>query len=42
MDYLKLGTQVKVARRKKGITQARLAEMLGYSTQHISHVGARI
>lgn len=38
MDYLKLGTQVKVARRKKGITQARLAEMLGYSTQHISHV----
>lgn len=31
MDYLKLGTQVKVARRKKGITQARLAEMLGYS-----------
>lgn len=38
MDYLKLGAQVKAARMKKGLTKARLAEMLGYSTQHISHV----
>ena len=38
MDYVKLGIQVKSARTKKGITQAKLAEMTGYSVQHISHV----
>lgn len=38
MDYVKLGIQVKNARTKKGITQAKLAEMTGYSVQHISHV----
>lgn len=38
MDYVKLGAQVKKARKRKGFTQAKLAEMLGYSVQHISHV----
>ncbi len=38
MDYVGLGMQVKSARTKKGITQAKLAEMTGYSVQHISHV----
>ncbi len=38
MDYVKLGIQVKNARTKQGITQAKLAEMTGYSVQHISHV----
>lgn len=38
MDYVKLGIQVKNARTKQGITQAQLAEMTGYSVQHISHV----
>lgn len=38
MDYVKLGIQVKRARVKRGFTQAKLAEMTGYSVQHISHI----
>lgn len=38
MDYKRLGVRIKETRNKKGFTQAKLAEMLGYSIQHISHV----
>lgn len=38
MDYVKLGKRIKYARIKKELTQAELAEALGYSIQHISHV----
>lgn len=38
MDYKKLGVRVKKVRNEKGLTQAKLAEIMGYSVQHISHV----
>ena len=38
MDYKKLGERVRTARKKKGYTQGKLAELTGYSVQHISHV----
>lgn len=38
MDYKKFGKQVKKARKEKGYTQSDLAEMTGYSVQHISHI----
>lgn len=38
MDYKKLGIRVKAARKSKGYTQSELAELTGYSVQHISHV----
>lgn len=38
MNYEKLGKRVKKARKEKGYTQAQLAEITGYSVQHISHV----
>lgn len=38
MDYLKLGNRIKEARKNKGYTQGKLAELTGYSVQHISHI----
>lgn len=38
MDYVDLGKKIKLARTKKGYSQAELAEIMGYSIQHISHV----
>ncbi|MDO4313901.1 MAG: helix-turn-helix transcriptional regulator [Eubacteriales bacterium] len=38
MDCIKLGERVRSARKRKGLTQAQLAEVTGYSTQHISHI----
>lgn len=38
MDYEKLGMRVRNARKENGYTQIKLAEMTGYSVQHISHV----
>lgn len=38
MNYLTLGQKIKSARKRKGYTQANLAELAGYSVQHISHV----
>lgn len=38
MDYAALGNRIKIFRKRKGYTQAELAEILGYSVQHISHV----
>ena len=38
MDYKKFGKRVKKARKDKGYTQAELAEITGYSVQHISHI----
>lgn len=38
MDYEKLGKRIRYARMRNGLTQAELAEALGYSIQHISHV----
>lgn len=38
MDYSAVGKRIKISRKKKGYTQAELAEILGYSIQHISHI----
>ena len=38
MNYLELGQKIRIARKRKGYTQAEVAEILGYSVQHISHV----
>lgn len=38
MDYRRLGSRVREARKDKGYTQNELAELTGYSIQHISHV----
>lgn len=38
MDYISVGKRIKNARKRNGYTQAELAEHLGCSIQHISHV----
>ena len=38
MDWIKLGRNVKYARARKGYTQAEVAELTGYSVQHLSHI----
>lgn len=38
MDCIRLGERVRSARKRKGLTQAQLAELSGYSVQHISHI----
>lgn len=38
MDCIKLGERVRSIRKRRGLTQAQLAELTGYSVQHISHV----
>lgn len=38
MDYVSLGKQVRYARKRKAYTQAELAELVGCSVQHISHI----
>lgn len=38
MDYLSLGQQVRYARKRRSYTQAELAELVGCSVQHISHI----
>lgn len=38
MKYMELGRNIRTARKRKGYTQAQIAEIMGYSVQHISHV----
>lgn len=38
MKYMELGQNIRTARKRKGYTQAQIAEIMGYSVQHISHV----
>ena len=38
MDYKELGNRVREARTIYGITQSNLAERVGCSVQHISHI----
>lgn len=38
MDYLNLGKRIKDIRKKKGVTQEKLAEMTGLSSAHISNI----
>lgn len=38
MNYIKLGQNIRTARIEKGYTQAQMAEIMGYSVQHVSHV----
>lgn len=38
MDYKELGNRVREARTRYGITQSNLAERVGCSVQHISHI----
>ena len=37
LDYLKLGAKVKEIRLSKGLTQEKLAELVGCNTSHISN-----
>ena len=41
MDYKELGNRVREARTIYGITQSNLAERVGCSVQHISHIDRR-
>lgn len=38
IDYAKLGLKIKEIRQSKGITQERLAELVGCNTSHISNI----
>lgn len=38
MDYSAVGKRIRSFRKKRGYTQAELAEILGYSIQHLSHI----
>ena len=37
MDYVLLGQKIRAARIAAGLSQERLAEMVGLTSQHISH-----
>jgi len=37
MDYVFLGKKIRAARLEAGLSQERLAEMVGLTSQHISH-----
>jgi len=37
MDYILLGQRIRAARINAGLSQERLAEMVGLTSQHISH-----
>lgn len=38
MDYITMGKRIKEIRKKKGITQEKLAELTGLSSAHISNI----
>ena len=38
IDYKVIGSNIKVCRIRKNLRQAQLAEMVGVSSQHISHI----
>ena len=37
MDYILLGQRIRAARQTAGLSQEKLAEMVGLTSQHISH-----
>jgi len=37
MDYILLGQRIRAARQAAGLSQEKLAEMVGLTSQHISH-----
>lgn len=38
IDYAEIGNNIKICRIRKNLKQAELAELVGVSSQHISHV----
>ena len=38
MDYIKLGKLVRIVRKKRGLTQEKLAELVDVSTSYIGHI----
>ena len=38
VDYREIGSRIRTARLRKGMTQERLAELSGVGTPHISHI----
>lgn len=38
MDFKRLGKQIREVRKEQGLTQEKLAELIGMSTNHISHI----
>lgn len=38
IDYKEIGSNIKVCRIRKNLKQAQLAEIVGVSSQHISHI----
>ena len=38
VDYREIGSRIRMARLRKGMTQERLAELSGVGTPHISHI----
>ena len=38
MDYYAIGQQIRKARKAHGLSQEQLAEMVGISTTHMSHI----
>lgn len=41
IDYKEIGSNIKVCRIRKNLKQAQLAEIVGVSSQHISHIECR-
>lgn len=37
IDYVKLGVRIKAVRQNRGMTQERLAELVGVNTSHVSN-----
>lgn len=38
MDYVELGKRVRINRKKSGLTQEKLAELVDVSTSYIGHI----
>lgn len=38
MDYFEIGQRIRKIRKARGLSQERLAEMIGISTTHMSHI----
>lgn len=44
IDYIALGTRIRLARKRKGLSQEKLSEICSVSTAHIGHIerGTRV
>ena len=38
MDYFEIGQRIRTIRKARGLSQEQLAEMIGISTTHMSHI----